>query len=108
MSIDVMIGRLGDYSASELADRAARTICGAPGNRAVSIADDGEVTVEGPRTVIPDEMVGVYTPDTPLFTLCRRIYDDLREAITQRRIYAKPKARKRVTGAQRKPRKEAA
>jgi len=107
MSVEQTIGRLGRQSASELADRAAYAIFGAPGNRAVCIDNNGEVTVEGVRSVIPDELVGVYTPDTLLLTLSRRIYSDLRAAIDERGIRPRPNARKRVY-AGRRPKQEAA
>lgn len=93
MNNDRPIGRLGRQSASEIADRAARIVVDASTPRALCLAPDGSVTVESVKQAIPDDIVGVYTGAPGLMGLWRLMYDDLRVAISERRIQAVPRLR---------------
>lgn len=78
------IGTIGNYSAFELADRAAQRIVGTRKPRALCIDPAGVVTLGPPDDAVPTELVGVYGPDGGLAATYRRIRDDLEHELEGR------------------------
>jgi hypothetical protein len=98
---EIKCGRIGANTLNDCADRAAQVIADFSKPRAVCLAPDGQVTVEAPTQVIPDDLVGVYAPKTAPLALLRLIHDDLCEAQAERGITGGRNQRHRVEKFQR-------
>jgi len=82
------IGTLRRNPPMRLAEESARWIVQCDGPMAVCLDPDGVVTVEPAQFAIDDELVGVYSPELGRFELYKRIRDDLRASIAERKAAA--------------------
>lgn len=83
---EIKVGTLANYSARELAERAAERIMELSKPHAVCIDPDGRVTIEPYDTAVFEDVVGVYSRDLGLIPLYRELRDTLAYVIEQRGI----------------------
>lgn len=84
----IRIGGIGNTLAGVMAERAAKLIVQAGEPMAISVEPSGAVLVEPAESAMPDDIVGVYSPDDPTFGLPMRIIEDLKWWRMQRRAAA--------------------
>ena len=83
---EIQVGTLANYSARELAERAADHIMGLSKPHAVCIDPRGRVTVEPYERAVFEDVVGVYSRDPGLIQTYKVVRDDLVAAIAERGI----------------------
>ncbi|QQP96470.1 hypothetical protein [Lysobacter enzymogenes] len=96
MSIEIIVGRLGKQTISQIADKASHEIVGAGKTRALCVTPDGVATLESVGHVLDEDLVGVYSVGPGKFQLWRMIQEDLHVAVAERGLGPRAKARKRV------------
>ncbi len=98
---EIQVGVLANYTARELAERAADHIMVLSKPHAVCIDQRGRVTLELYDDAVFEDVVGVYSREPGLLRVYANVRDDLVDAIAERGIVADTSHR-RVRGAERK------